>query len=65
MNQGQSPSRKVGLDDEGYGMHDEMQENIHDLMQGNDGGIGFEDGQLNDGGFAAMGFDNQGANIIR
>ena len=28
-------------------------------------GIGFEDGQLNDGGFAAMGFDNQGANLIR
>lgn len=32
-----------------------------------DGGIGFEDGQLNDGGFAAMGFDTQGGanNLIR
>lgn len=56
---GVSP-RHQGIDDEGYGEHHQ------DLPQDpEDGGIGFEDGQLNDGGFAAMGFDTQGANLIR
>ena len=51
------------MDDEGYGgLPDVMNEPppMHD-----DGGIGFEDGQLNDMGFAAMGFDNQGAQVLR
>lgn len=49
------------MDDEGYGDH--QNEEQQDLPE-EDGGIGFEDGQLDDGGFAAMGFDTHN-NLIR
>jgi hypothetical protein len=48
------------MDDEGYGDHN----HDHQDLPQEDGGIGFEDGQLDDGGFAAMGFDTHN-NLIR